>query len=713
MDRQQTRHSLVGISVSLTLGVGLIAGLLWLVNESRADGISASILHAAGSARSSAGAGDVYCVTSEGGGPYPGCDLVFTNVQDAVDAASGGEIIKVASGLYAGVQSRPAPSEYWLGTTSTVTQAVYISKEVTIQGGYTTVFTDPPTPAINPTTLDAQGDGRVIFIVGDITPTISGLHITGGKAEGMGGGSGYSDAGGGVYVINAAAIISNNLIFSNTAAFGGGLYLLDSSAILIANTVSSNTVSGSEEACGGGLDSSFSDATLIENTITDNRSTGHGGGLCLEYSQGTMLSNNTVSNNSAGRCGGLFVMGEATLNGNVIVGNVASGGGGGLCLRLESGNSTLNGNIISGNTAGFSGGGVTIEGDATLNGNTISNNTANWGGGLYLDGGNVAFSGNIISNNTAYYNGGGLYLGGSPSTLTNTMVVGNRAMAKGSGIYITSSKPRLLHATIANNSGGGSDGVGVYITDNGESWYANVTLTNTIFVGHAVGIYVNSGNTALLESTLWSGNTNNWAGGGTIAHANDHTGNPSFVTPDSGDYHTGPGSAALDVGVDAGVYEDIDGHPRPLESGFDLGADEYTGVYLYPSRKSASPDEAGVGDVVTFTIVLYNGGTDSAIDTVLFDAIPAATTYVPSSAWASSGVVTDTDGISWTGTVTPDQVVTITFQVTVDEATFIENTAIVTDRYGTVLNLVTWVNPRRIYLPLILRSFYPDERSKK
>jgi hypothetical protein len=50
---------------------------------------------------------------------------------------------------------------------------------------------------------------------------------------------------------------------------------------------------------------------------------------------------------------------------------------------------------------------------------------------------------------------------------------------------------------------------------------------------------------------------------------------PVFVDPDSGDYHIGPGSGALDAGVDAGVYVDIDGEERPCGAGFDLGADEW------------------------------------------------------------------------------------------------------------------------------------------
>jgi hypothetical protein len=130
----------------------------------------------------------------------------------------------------------------------------------------------------------------------------------------------------------------------------------------------------------------------------------------------------------------------------------------------------------------------------------------------------------------------------------------------------------LLHTTVGRNTGG--NGTGIYIADDHMGDPSTVTLTNTILVSHAVGITVAAGCTATLESTLWHGNTTDWDGTGTINHSNDYTGDPAFVDPDARDYHIGPGSAALDVGVDAGVKWDIDPQPRPYLAP-DLGADEY------------------------------------------------------------------------------------------------------------------------------------------
>ena len=54
---------------------------------------------------------------------------------------------------------------------------------------------------------------------------------------------------------------------------------------------------------------------------------------------------------------------------------------------------------------------------------------------------------------------------------------------------------------------------------------------------------------------------------------------PWIADAASDDYHLLAGSAALNAGVDAGVYTDFDGEARPLSTGFDIGYDE--AFYLF------------------------------------------------------------------------------------------------------------------------------------
>jgi parallel beta-helix repeat protein len=308
------------LSFTVALALAAVVALLWLLGSRVALAQS--------------GTGVIRVATT--GNDTPGCGsqaIPCQTVQYAVDQAQAGEEVRVASGLYTGVQGRPAPSEYLNPPASgVITQVVYISKTVTIRGGYTSAFTDPPDPETNPTTLDAQGEGRVLFITGDISPTIGGLHITNGDATGLGGRS-STDDGGGVYVINATPTISNNRMFSNTAQYGGGLYLHDSDVTLSGNTVTDNTASER----GGGLYLWSSDAMLNGNTIISNTTAQYGGGLFLQFSDNAALSGNVVISNTAQVGGGLYLWGsDATLTNNVVADNQATSSGSGLEIRDSS-----------------------------------------------------------------------------------------------------------------------------------------------------------------------------------------------------------------------------------------------------------------------------------------------------------------------------------------------------------------------------------------
>jgi hypothetical protein len=102
-----------------------------------------------------------------------------------------------------------------------------------------------------------------------------------------------------------------------------------------------------------------------------------------------------------------------------------------------------------------------------------------------------------------------------------------------------------------------------------------VWLTNTVLVSQTTGITVAEGSTATMSGTLWYGNAADWGGAGTLTHTGDITGPPAFVDANAGDYHIGPGSAAINRGVAAGVATDKDGRPR--DPWPDLGAYEFAG----------------------------------------------------------------------------------------------------------------------------------------
>ena len=193
-----------GLIATLALGLSLTFALLWILGSQTLSAVAAP---SAGHVKApNAPAAELHVCPS-------GC--TYSSVQAAVDAASNGDVIKVAAGTYTDVHFRPRND---VTTTGLVAQVVYISKTVTIQGGYTITNWTTPDPDANPTTLDAAGQGRVLYITGEISPTVEGLQITGGEAQGLGGIPWGADTGGGLYVITATAVIHNNQIFSNTCS---------------------------------------------------------------------------------------------------------------------------------------------------------------------------------------------------------------------------------------------------------------------------------------------------------------------------------------------------------------------------------------------------------------------------------------------------------------------------------------------------------------
>jgi len=509
------------LAMAMGVGIGAIATLLWVLGSTGtpvAAGPAPSvpsvpkasaIEKSAESPLSDATPLHYVAITGTDSGDCSTPVSVCLTIQYAVDQAGEGDEIRVAAGTYTDIYARAG-----------VTQVVYINKTVTIRGGYTTINWSTSNPISYPTTLDGQGQGRVLYITGDISPTIEGLRIIGGDANGLGGCSGYGyDAGGGVYVITATATISNNVVFSNTACLGGGLHLEDSDTTLSGNTVYSNTA---DDRSGGGLFLYNSDATLSDNTISSNTAEGYGGGLVL-YESNATLSDNTIFFNTANNYdgGGLYLQdSDATLSDNTIFFNTADEIGGG--LYLEGGVVMLSGNTVYSNTA-YHGGGLFLDGVVTLSDNTIFSNTANgYGGGLWLYN-VVTLSGNTIFSNTANY-GGGLWLDESDATISDNTISFNIANHSGGGLYLADlyeGNATISGNTISFNTAN-YDGGGLYGGYGGGGLYDIVLTGNTISSnsadGSGGGLYLEGGDVILTGNTVTSNTAKGSGGGGLLLH---------------------------------------------------------------------------------------------------------------------------------------------------------------------------------------------------
>jgi parallel beta-helix repeat protein len=419
-----------------------------------------------------------------------GC--AYSTIQAAVDAANNRDVIKVAAGIYTDTHAHSSPPGY--AGPSNINQIVYIDKTVELRGGYSTSDWVTSDSEANPTLLDAQNHGRVIFISGNIQPIVTGFNILHGDATGLGGASDYSEysAGGGVYVVTATATIRDNQIYNNTAQVGVGLYLYGAKVQLIGNIIFGN------------------------NSADDSIPFAPNGGAVYIESGNNVLSGNTIQNNSSiyGSGGVASFISNSTLTGNTIISNTGYDGGG---IYLRSGTDKLINNSIEHNMAYLGGGIYLDEGNGVLiKNNTIVDNHATSGGsggGIDIWGGTAELNGNTIISNSASTNGGGIFIGeGGQFILAGNQIVGNSAYA-GGGVNLLNTEAMVMsNQIISNNSAGDGGGLRMYNTaatvggnliqgntttssgnGGGISWYASVidinptTIYNNLVFGNSAG----------------------------------------------------------------------------------------------------------------------------------------------------------------------------------------------------------------------------------
>ncbi len=496
-------------------------------------------------------------------------------VQHAVDESAEDDVILVATGVYTGVHAR-----------SGVTQVVYISQSLTVRGGYATSDWNTSDPIANPTTLDAEGAGRVFYIAGPATVSLEGLNVTGGAPGDWhdGGGvcaldvtitvsrcqiysntAGYLGYAGGLLIRDSVVRLVDNAIYGNEAFDTAGLLIRDSSSVLSGNTIRDNTTSF-PGAHTGGLCIDGGQATLTGNTVQGNRAPDGGMGGVRLYGSGTFtLTNNAILSNTAEHgAGGIFVAGTSTLISNTIRGNTAqgieqdTGNGGG--LYLGSGEHTVLSNTISHNYAEMNGGGVYAkppdgsDTSITMTGNTIRSNEANadgdtsyGGGGIYLDECIAALRGNTIRDNwvsgLTSDVGGGLSVRDSRITLAANRVISNASDGLGGGLYLYSNDAVTLTGnTIASNTAV-DDGGGLVLYFN--SWgneiitLTNNTVTSNSSGGYGGGLWLRYNYTVTLTGNTIGSNVASEDGGGVYLEFNY---DPAMLVGNTVDSNTAHGS---------------------------------------------------------------------------------------------------------------------------------------------------------------------------
>ena len=274
-------------------------------------------------------------------------------IQEAVDAANNGDVIKVAQGTYTGVLS----------------DVVVINKGVSVLGGYATSDWDRADPANQPSIINAERLRRGVTIEGQNMPTITLQGIT------IQNGHGFTAGGGGILIKNGTAIVQDCHIVSGTTTIGSG--------------------------SGGGIEINAGEVFLVDNLIHDNNATS-GGGVSVGDAEVIMIGN-TLLDNGAFFGGGLQVgnNGRVTMEGNKIIGSEAGANQGPGILIWEAGVVHGRNDIIARNFSGQGDGeGILVDFGASLSARhwTVAGNDSY---GVKSNGGDVSLTNTIVASHTA------------------------------------------------------------------------------------------------------------------------------------------------------------------------------------------------------------------------------------------------------------------------------------------------------------------------
>ncbi|MCB1627934.1 MAG: hypothetical protein KDI48_09395 [Xanthomonadales bacterium] len=444
------------------------------------------------------------------------------------------------------------------------------------------------------------------------------------------------DRGGAVSIASGAGLeLFGSLLSGNSAQFGGAVAAENASLKINAGlfdglAIGSELLDNQASQSGGGIWLSGSASTLFVGNssgaclphcrLAGNQASVDGGGLWIqdayvELHPGTELLDNVA----LGDGGGLWAQGAALLgmasDSNIalrIHGNLAGDDGGGLHL-LDAG-ATLNWAEIGmqglGNSASDDGGGIYARSSLNpapslqLINSRVNHNDANDGGGIYAQGIDVLFSADL-GNDEVLSDAPDCDPTSLPANRHCAELSRNQAAANGGGARVTANADlRLTGVGLRGNQAATGAAVSAFGADDlvlqrclvaeqlGDALHMQVGGALQL---SEVSLLANSGSalrldgsaeslTAQIERSLIWGNGQGLSPSGSVAlssscnNTQDNSLNgissaPELVSNLRGDYHYAAGSAGVDLCVD-GLPADLDGSPRPIGSGWDVGAFE-------------------------------------------------------------------------------------------------------------------------------------------
>jgi len=491
----------------------------------------------------------------------------YNHLQDALSAASSGDQIEVAEGVY-----KPDQGE---GITHGDRTATFQLKNgVIIIGGYAG-FGEP-----DPDTKDIVGYQTILSgdLNGDDGPDFAN---NGENSYHVVTSSGSDETA----VLNGFTVTAGNadddIIHQPDINYGGGMYNEMGSPTLMNCTFSRNLANQ-----GGGMYNISDGRPILTNcTFIGNRAGYRGGGMLNGKSSRPTLTNCTFKRNHSARDGG------------------------GVCNRYGS-LATLIECTFSENNADMGGGLSNDQCSPTLTNCRFNRNEAWEGGGMYNFGGRPTLINCTFSGNQAENGGSGMSNEGMPEkcdprsgpedcvdaiwcypTLRNCTFVGNRSGLYGAITNSLQTRATIVNCIVWNNIP--ADIIPSYITGSANISYSDVE--------------------------------GGWPGEGNI------NADPLFIDADGADNIFGtdddnlrllPGSPCINAGGNTAVlpwvFTDLDGNPRIINGIVDMGAYEFCGLFNWYVN-AADGDDNNDGSTLETAFATIQRAIDAAGygDTVL------------------------------------------------------------------------------------------------
>jgi len=416
-----------------------------------------------------------------------------------------------------------------------------------------------------------------------------------------------------------AALTVNNCTFANNVSTAAGV-LGGGGAVGGGGTFSGVTFTNNSATAGGAVEGT----SVVTGSFFSNNSAGAGGGgalLCAQGGCSLTISDSTFLNNSQSGNGGGAVRSSGSITRSVFIGNVntnVNAGGG----AAQFGG-TIADSLFMNNTSAGDAGALSLGAGTIVSGVTFQGNSASVRGGA-VSGGPGTFINDTFSGNTAGNDGGAIF---SPNNnVYNNITVTNNSSTAGSGGGIDFGAGDIFrNSIIANNSNGGSSSPDCM--NNGS-----LTSQGYNLVGIGCGFTAATGDQVGTASApvdpvvgVLAANSGKTVGSG---------GNTSVIPTaallksspalDAGDPAApGSGGTACDAGDERGVT-------RPVGPGCDIGAFEAPVGGVVPSydlsvSNTGAPNPVTLNNNLTYTVVVANSVSDTAIGLSLSDSINPST----------------------------------------------------------------------------------------